>query len=93
MGFLTNLFKLKKKEQTKNNVVFTPPEVKILYSLESALNDLLTENRYIAKSDYRKIIVDFSEVHKHFLTIRDGGILPEYCQKYLIDLKKNYFND
>lgn len=88
MGFFSNLFKLNSKKQTSNNAVFVPSEVEKLYSLERSLNDLLTENRYLAKSDYSKIVLDFSEVNRHFLVIRDSGMMQEYCQKYSIDLDK-----
>lgn len=88
MGFFSNLFKLKTKEQTKNNSVITPPEVEKLCSLESAFKMLFKENKYIAKSDYKKILIDFSELQKHFQVIRDGGIMPEYCQKYSIEIKE-----
>lgn len=88
MGFFSNLFKQKTHESVKTSTATAPAEVKILYALEGALKGLLNEHRYIAKRDYKKIIDDFAEVNQHFLVLGKGGILPEYCQKYAIDLKK-----
>ena len=88
MGFFSNLFKTKLKKQTNNNTVVVPSEVEKLYFIEHALNSLLKENRYIAKSDYRKLVLDFSEMDKHFLVIRESGIMQEYCRKYLVDFDK-----
>jgi DNA helicase-4 len=89
MGFFSNLVKLIKKESTKekknDQAVALPAEVEKLLCFERLLNSLLAEDRYIAKSDYKKLISDYFEVHKHFLVIRKGEILPEYCNKYAID--------
>ena len=88
MGFFSNLVKLFNKAKTNNNAVAMPPEVDKLHYFEDFINSLLAENRYIAKSDYKKIIADFSNVQNRFQIISDGGILPEYCNKHSLDLEK-----
>ena len=88
MGFFSNLFKSKRVEQAGSKAVSVPNEVAELYSINNALQDLLKDDRYIAKRDYREIVADFSDVQKHFQVIRDGGILLEYCKKYSINPDK-----
>ena len=85
MGILSNIFKPKKAKQTGKIVVAMPCEADKLFSLNSEFNNLLKEERYIAKSDFRMITADFSDVQNHFRTIYDSGILLEYCQKYSIN--------
>jgi DNA helicase-4 len=88
MGVFSNIFKLSSKKQTPNNTVFVPPEVEKLYSLEYALNNLVAEDRYIARRDYSKIMSEFTSIKNNFFVIRESGLLPEYCQKYSIDYVK-----
>ncbi len=91
MGFLKKLFGLNKKEQNRNSEVTIPSEVNNLYCFESAIYSLLKEEGYIAKSDYHKIVSDFSESFSHFQAIRNGKIFPEYCQKYSLDFGRLSF--
>ena len=64
MGFFNKLFGLNKKEQTGSSKATIPNEVNDLHRFERTIHDLLQEDRYIAKSGYRKIIADFSECTK-----------------------------
>ena len=85
MSFFSNLFKLKRKEETRNTIILVPPELERLNCFQSTFSSFLEEYRYICKSDYRKILVEFAEVYKHYVVICDSGILPEYCYKYSIN--------
>jgi len=87
----TNIIRIFSKGENDNHTTSAeeiPSEVKKLYDFEHFFNGLLNENRYIARSDYKNILSGFKELHKYFLAIRNGGILPEYCLKHSIDEEK-----
>jgi len=88
MAFFSNLFKLKTTKQVTGKAALIPNEVQKLYSLAGAFQERLAEASYIAKSDYMKQIAGFSDIHKHFQILCDGGIMHEYCKKYSIDKGK-----
>jgi len=89
MGVSANSSKMKKDKPaiTSSHATAKPTEVQKLLVFERALRNLLREDRYIARSDYREILEGFREAARHLEVIRNSGVLPEYCRKHSIDIR------
>ena len=59
--------------------------VKIL-NLQKILNDLLTENRYIAKSEYTHYKNEYQNVVNYFYILNDSGMVENFCSANNLDL-------
>ena len=64
------------------------PEVHRLMEFEHQLNDLLSVDRFIARSDYRHIVDSFSEFYTQIKSLRDTRMLRHFCSENNIDSKR-----
>ncbi len=76
---LFNLGKAKRSE-----VVMTA-ELERLCQFEDALNDLLEQDIYIARSDYKDLRDENANIFSHFKVLQDSKMLNYYCQEHGID--------
>ena len=77
MSFLSRIFKRKVKNNfNKDNKI----ELFI-----GKINNLLSEDKYIAKSDYNHLISEFKDTFDLFNTLKNTDMLSEYCNKNKID--------
>lgn len=81
MGFLSNIFK--NKITYKKTVDDSMKNIYCLQLLElhDFIRDLLEENRYIAKKDYKNDIKKYASVAEFFKVLRYGGMLQAFCNQ------------
>ena len=77
MSFLSRIFKRK----VKNNI---NKDNKIELFI-GKINNLLSEDKYIAKSEYIHLISEFKDTFDLFNTLKNTDMLSEYCNKNKID--------
>lgn len=87
MGVISKLFGNKKIQQNKNTYIKEQkPEknekVDSLFECEHYINSLLSEERYIARRDYKKPISEYSSVIEFFSVLDDSGMLGDFCDKH-----------
>ncbi len=54
------------------------PEYRSLLDFEGRLGELLDEDRYLSRSDYKKLITEFAGTYTFFDALRTSGMLGEY---------------
>ena len=80
MGLFSKLFK--KKSQIISPVQpksFDTPECQQLWNLKGYIDGLLTENRYIAKSEYRPYLLEEKKTIEYFAVLDNSGMLHAFC--------------
>ncbi len=88
MGLLSKLFK--KKNPIVNAAqpkTFDNPECQKFWSLKTYIDDLLSENRYIAKSEYRPRLLGEKKTIEYFAVLDNSGMLQTFCKSNGIDIK------
>ena len=60
-------------------------ELECLYKFENALNSLLKQDKYIARSDYKDLRDENLYIFSHFKVLRDSKMLTFYCQEHGVD--------
>ena len=90
MGFLSKLFRKKSVD-----IVVEPtsravenPECNKLLSLKAYMNSLLSDNRYIPKSEYRARLLDEKKIVEYFAVLENSGMLGSFCQTNGVDEKE-----
>ena len=81
-SFFSKLFNL---DKTKRSGVVMTAELERLYQFENALNYLLEQDVYIARSDYRDFRDENACIFSHFKVLRDSKTLNYYCQMHGIE--------
>ena len=69
--------------EVKNKQQPIPSEVKELLAFGKIVKWALAENRYVAQSEYKKMVDDFVEVQKHFSIFA----MEEYCRNTAISTR------
>lgn len=83
MAFIfSKLFNLGKAKRSE--VVMTA-ELERLCQFENVLNDLLEQDTYIARSDYKDLRDENASIFSHFKVLQDSKMLNYYCQEHGID--------
>ena len=77
MGLFSNLFK--RKDVVKKQ--FDNPECRALWAVKEYMANLLAANRYIAKSEYRKTLLDAKKTIEHFGVLKSSDLLEAYGKK------------
>ncbi|MCF0150021.1 MAG: UvrD-helicase domain-containing protein [Firmicutes bacterium] len=77
MSIFTSLF----KKKTTSPVQPVSAEYKALADFALRLSELLSENRYIAKSEYSKLAEDYAGVIDFFQVLVKSDLLADYCKK------------
>ncbi len=82
MGLLSKLFRkksvviaVKPTSRTVEN-----PECMRLLALKAYMNSLLSDNRYIPKSEYRARLLDEKEIVEYFAVLENSGMLGSFCR-------------
>ena len=84
-NFFSRLFNLGK---TKRSRVVMTAELDRLCQFENALNDLLKQDVYIARSDFKILRDEYACIFSHFKVLRDSKTLRYYCQEYNFEEKR-----
>jgi DNA helicase-4 len=89
MSLLSRIYGDKSSATEKTSVTpVSSPQFERLLSFGGALQRLLKEDRYIARSDYRPIIEEYAEVEDFFLNLQTSDLLSMYCEKHGLDAKR-----
>ena len=78
MSFLSRFFS-KKKEVAPEIAI--SPECKSLTDLRSLMDCLLSDERYIAKSEYKQQMLNYQKTVEYFGVLISSGTLDDYCKK------------
>ena len=82
MSLLSRIFGEKSKPSDKASVASgSTPEFERLLAFGGALQRLLNADQYIARSDYKPIVEEYSEIKAFFQNLQTSGLLGMYCEK------------
>lgn len=88
MRLLSKLFK--KKETTVNsptdNMVFENSECQNLWNLNVYMDAILSQNHYVAKSEYLPKLFEGKKIVKYFGVLQSSGLLDTFCKNNGISL-------
>ena len=69
-----------------------PDEYCRVLSFNSRLDELLQQDRFIARSDYKDIVTEYEDLFRFFSTLSASSMLEDYISKYTLDRKRiSYF--
>lgn len=86
MGFWDKIFKTQKKEtinQISDSVTRTEKCREIL-RLKDVMDDMLSRDLYIAKSEYLSVLPEFERTIEYFNVLIDSGSVDNYCKENVI---------
>lgn len=78
MSFFRKLFNRQKAPVVDDN---SSDEARRLQSFESSRDELLSADKYLARSDYRQIVADFADFYRQMKALQDSDVLTEFCNK------------
>ena len=78
MSFLSRFFSKKKETAPKIEI---SPECKLLTDLRSLMDRLLSDERYIAKSEYKQQMLNYQKTVEYFGVLISSGTLDDFCKK------------
>lgn len=78
MSFFRKLFNRYKAPVIDDN---SSDEARYLQSFESSRDELLSADKYLARSDYRQIVADFADFYRQMKALQDSDVLTEFCNK------------
>lgn len=82
MGFFANLFKKNKKQETS-----FPEEYKRALEFNNVFNLLLSEDKYIARSDYSFLIDKYNDIYLFYDNNKKANTLEYYCKINKLDIE------
>lgn len=89
MSFLSRIFGEKRKTADSPSVEQPiTPEFQRLLDFGKALNRLLKEDKFIARSDYVPITEEFKDTRSFFENLHISGLLSMYCEKNGLEEKR-----
>lgn len=78
MGFLSRIFSKNKKAESKSSM---SPESTSLVELRLEMDKLLSEKRYIAKSEYLEKLTSYQKTVEYFGVLISSGTIDDYSKK------------
>ena len=60
-------------------------EARRLLEFESRRDKLLSADKYIARSDYRSLVEDFTDFYQQIKALQNSDVLTEFCSKRHIE--------
>ncbi len=76
MSLFTKLFKKKRQQRLS----FDNTECQDLYNLNAYMDAILSQNRYIAKSEYRTKLLDGNKTVEFFKVLQNSQLLDVFCK-------------
>lgn len=82
MGLFSKLFKKKQSVNNTfdNNLSFENPECQSLWDLKVYMEDLLSQNRYVSKKEYRSRLLDGKKTIEYFGVLQSSRQLASFCK-------------
>lgn len=81
MGFIRDLFKKKKIDESAEKTSEKNEYIIQLFKLQEFMDGLLLSNRYIAKRKYVSQISDYGPVVDYFKVLDSSGMLEPFCSQ------------
>ena len=89
MSILSRIFGTKTAAASKAQAAqATTPEFERLLAFGGALKRLLDEDRFLARSDYKRIVEEYADIKAFFLSLQSSDLLTMYCEKNGLDEKR-----
>jgi DNA helicase-4 len=85
MSFLSKIFN--RKRVNSSSVNETEEFIRLMEFL-GGMEKLLSNDKYIARSDYYRAIGKYNQVVSFFDNLRDSDMLEAYCQKNCLDIQR-----
>lgn len=86
MGLFSKLFKKKNTVAAQNVLAeVTSPECKKLLALKNQMDSLLSDDRYVARSEYKQMLLDAQTVIEYFGVLKTSKMLKSFCESNGID--------
>ena len=84
MSFISRLFKGTRYDS--NRIPDSAPkEVVSLFNLKSFLESLLKCDHFVAKSEYKKKLLDYKNTVEYFSVLKSSNMLESYCKQYKVE--------
>ena len=82
MGLFSKLFRRKETiaNSITDNMSFDSPECQSLWDLKVYMDTILSQNRYIAKSEYRAKLLDEKKTVEYFGVLQSSRLLDTFCK-------------
>lgn len=87
MGLFSKIFNTKRHTDTAEDLHFNVPECNDLLKIRVYIDDILSSNRYIAKSEYRNYLLDVKKTIEFFGVLKNSNMLGTFCKNNGIDSK------
>lgn len=81
MSLLNRIFGNNNEISVKNNIHSENPKVNEILELQSFVDNLLSNDSYIAKSEYLKKIEEKKDVLSYFQQLKNDDLLSNFCKK------------
>ncbi len=95
--FLRNIGQLQKSNNPapiNSNPGNYPVEYVRTMSFNKAFKDLLSQDQFIARSDYKDLVEQYRDLSQFYATLVQSNILNEYAAKHNLDIEAiNYFRN
>ena len=95
--FLRNIGQLQKSNNPapiNSNPGNYPVEYVRTMSFNKAFKDLLSQDQFIARSDYKDLVEQYRDLSQFYATLVQSNILNEYVAKHNLDIEAiNYFRN
>lgn len=87
MGLFSRLFK-KRDTQSAQSVCVKEisPECRELLALKQRMDALLSDNHYVARSEYSQMLIEAKKVVDYFAVLKTSGMLGAFCENNGVDI-------
>ena len=85
---IKSLYKKKEDDLPKNSIVSYPDEYKKVLAFNRKFEELMRQDIFIARSNYKDLILEYKEQTDFFETIKKSGLYNDYITKYQLDIEQ-----
>ena len=88
MGLLSRIFGFKQRDNERDHTTSAgyPEEYQRILKFNSILDSLLTEDRFIARSDYRQLVEEYTSLSPFIETLEKSQMLKTYVETNNLDI-------
>lgn len=87
MGLFSKLFKKKNTVAAQNVLTeVTSPECKKLLAFKKQMDTLLSDDHYVARSEYSQMLIEAKATTEYFDVLKSSGMLKSFCANNGVDV-------
>ena len=87
MGLFSKLFKKKNTVAAQNVLTeVTSPECKKLLAFKKQMDTLLSDDHYVARSEYSQMLIEAKATIDYFDVLKSSGMLKSFCANNGVDV-------